>query len=211
MPNRAALADSTARNIVPLQSRAQKTRAALLDAVERIVASEGEAAVTTTRVAAQTGVSVGAVYRYFPDRDALLLAAYDATVVRIVEVYGAALESIPETTPRDAAARQMLRAYLDAALAIPAHAGLLAAMRHIRPVDADLGANEGRIADRVLAPFLARFAGPVDAAPERLHFLNVLLGTLVDLYLVTDGEAARARLLEDIEAHMLLALERAAG
>ena len=48
-------------------------------------------------------------------------------------------------------------------------------------------------------------------APERLHFLNVLMGTLVDLYLVTEGAEARARLRTEIEAHMLLALERLRG
>ena len=45
---------------------------------------DGAEAVTTTRVAQQSGVAVGTIYRYFTDRNELLLAAYDATVTRIV-------------------------------------------------------------------------------------------------------------------------------
>ncbi|MDP3898049.1 MAG: TetR/AcrR family transcriptional regulator [Mesorhizobium sp.] len=204
--------EDAARTILPLQQRARKTRAALLHTVERLVADESEAAVTTTRVAAEAAVSVGAVYRYFPDREALLLDAYDATVARIVAHCSAALDALPDGMGREDAARALLGAYLEAALAIPAHSGLLRAMRRIRPVEADFDANEDRVASGILTPFLARFVPEAaDAPPDRLHFLNVLLGSLVDLYLVTEGEAARTRLRADIEAHMLLALERAAG
>jgi hypothetical protein len=45
--------------------------------------------------------------------------------------------------------------------------------------------------------------------PARLHFLSVLLGMLVDLYLVTADAGERARLRQEIEAHMILALDRA--
>lgn len=204
--------EDTARTILPLQQRAHRTRAALLHAVERLVADEGEAAVTTTRIATETAVSVGAVYRYFPDREALLLGAYDATVARIVARCAAALDALPDRIGREDAARALLDVYLEAALAMPAHAGLLRAMRRIRPVEADFGANEDRIASGVLMPFLVRFVPEAaDAEPDRLHFLNVLLGSLVDLYLVTENKAARTRLRADIEAHMLLALTRAAG
>jgi hypothetical protein len=104
----------------------------------------------------------------------------------------------------------LLAAYLDAAESIPAHAGLLRAMRASRPVEADLGANSSHISGSLLAPFLGRFTGG-DVDGERLRFLNALLGTLVDLYLVTADPAARARLRTEVEAHMLLALHRAAS
>ncbi len=45
--------------------------------------------------------------------------------------------------------------------------------------------------------------------PRPLHFLSVLLGTIVDLYLVTADAGERARLRQEIEAHMMLALDRA--
>lgn len=195
---------------VPRQKRALRTREALLAAVETIVAAEGADAVTTTRIAAATGVSVGTIYRYFDDRDSLLLAAYDATVTRIVAACGAALADLEPGLAVTAAARKLLELYLDTADAIPAHSGLLAAMRAIRPVAADQGgSNEITIVGDLLRPFLQKFAGGTAMDPARLHFLNVLLGTLVDLYLVTADAQERARLRDEIEAHMLLALDRA--
>ena len=195
---------------MPRQKRALRTRETLLAAVETIVAAEGTDAVTTTRIAAATGVSVGTIYRYFDDRAALLLAAYDATVTRIVAACGAALADLDPRLPVADAARDLLELYLDTADFIPAHSGLLAAMRAVRPVAADQGGNnEVTIVGDLLAPFLQKFAGGAAIDPARLHFISVLLGTLVDLYLVTQDPDERARLRQDIEAHMLLALDRA--
>lgn len=193
----------------PRQPRAQKTRAALIEATEMLVARGGEAAVTTSRVAAVCGVSVGSVYRYFADRDALLLAAYDDTVARIVATCAAALDKLDPTLPADKAARVMLDQYLEASDAVPAHVGLLRVMRRLRPVEHDQGQAEDRIVGGLLGPFLARFApGMRTPDPHALAFLNALLGTLVDLYLVEERADIRRRLRDDIEAHMVLALGR---
>jgi AcrR family transcriptional regulator len=194
---------------IPVQDRALRTRAALLSSVEALVAEEGAAAVTTTRVADAAGVSVGTLYRYFADRDDLLLAAYDGTVERIVSVCAGALESLPDGLSVEDAARRLLAVYLAAAEAIPAHAGLLKAMRAVRPVEADHDNAHSGVIEEILAPFLARFAAPgTKADPMRLNLLNVLMSTLVDLYLVTRSPADRAALREEIEAHMLLAVAR---
>lgn len=198
-----------AKTIEPRQARALKTRSALLDAVEALVASEGPASVTTTRLAATTGVSVGTIYRYFADREALLLAAYDATVTRIVARCADALDGLHGTTPVGHAATRLLGIYLDTADAIPGHAGLLAAMRSIRPIEADQsGNNEASIVSDILAPFLAKFAPGTAPDSSRLHFMNVLIGTMVDLYLVTADPQERQHLRAEIDAHMLLALQR---
>ena len=196
--------------VEPRQKRAVKTREALLEAVERLVAAEGHAAVTTTRLAAETGISVGTIYRYFADREALLLAAYDATVARIVAVCAEELDGLPPDVPAVDAARTLLIRYLEAAEAVPAHAGLLSAMRAIRPIEADqLGENQAGILGKLIVPFLARFAADA-AAPEpgRLSFVNVLIGTMVDLYLVTSDPAVRATMLAEMEAHVALIVDR---
>lgn len=192
----------------PVQPRALRTLAALLAAAERIAAAEGEDAVTTTRIAREAGVSVGALYRYFPDRQALLLAAYDASVDGVIAECRETLLALPADTPPREAARRLLARYLQAAAERPGHRELLRAMRGIRPIAADHGAGSDRVVTSLLAPFLARFGREPAHAAERLRFLNVLMGTLVDLYLVTDGDDARRRLHAEIEAHMLLALER---
>lgn len=203
---------STARSkpVEPRQRRALKTRTALLEAVESVVASDGHDAVTTTRIAAETGVAVGTIYRYFIDREALLLAAYEATVARIVAQCLATLDALPSDLKAVDAARALLSRYLEEADSIPAHTGLLAAMRSIRPIETDqqTDAHTGITGD-LLVPFLARYAtGPESLEPVRLRFLSVMVSTMVDLYLVTSDGNARASLREEIEAHVALMVER---
>lgn len=201
--------DLTTAKAEPVQERALRTRAALLAATEELVTDRGIEAVTTTSVAAAAGCSVGTLYRYFVDREALLLAAYDATVRRIVARCASELAALPAATPAPEAARLLLGIYLTAAEAIPSHSGLLRAMRSIRPIEAEEAGDRNHVVHDIVAPFLARFAPDRPADPPRLHLLNVLLGTLVDLYLVTPDPDARTRLRQDLEAHVLLALERA--
>lgn len=59
---------------MPRQARAQATRAAILEAAAQILERDGLAAFTTNAVAARAGVSIGTLYQYFDDKDAILLA-----------------------------------------------------------------------------------------------------------------------------------------
>jgi len=58
---------------VPVQARASFTLEAIIDAASEILQTQGVDAVTTRKVAARAGVSVGAVYQYFPDKEAILM------------------------------------------------------------------------------------------------------------------------------------------
>jgi AcrR family transcriptional regulator len=151
---------------------------------------------------------VGTIYRYFSDRDALLLAAYDETVGRIVAECHAALDALPRDAGPEQAARALLGRYLEAAEAVPSHSGLLRAMRALRPVAADQEANEDRVSSEIFAPFLARFAPGANTSPAALRLISVVIGTLVDLYLVTENEADRSWLRGEIEAHVAFMVGR---
>lgn len=67
--------------------RGLATRAALVDAGERLLASGGFDALTSTAVAAEAGVSTGTFYGYFADKHALLAALFaerlDDVVARV--------------------------------------------------------------------------------------------------------------------------------
>lgn len=202
-------ASAAANTVEPQQQRAIATRAALLAAVEKIVANEGIAAVTTTRVASETDVAVGTIYRYFADREAMLLAAYDETVGRVIAICQDALEELPDDAPVEKAARHLLGVYLTAAEAIPAHAGLLAAMRSLRPIAVDQPANQDRIIIELIAPFFQHVMPATAIEPLRLRLMSNVMGTLVDLYLVMPRGRDRNALREEIEAHLVFMLARA--
>src|ERR1700730_9765898 len=59
---------------VPIQARSRERLRLVLDAADRVLADEGPGAFTTTRLAEAAGIPVGSVYRYFPDKQAIVEA-----------------------------------------------------------------------------------------------------------------------------------------
>jgi AcrR family transcriptional regulator len=59
---------------LPKQERSQATVKAILTATARILTEEGYDQFTTNRVAELAGVSVGSLYQYFPNKEALIFA-----------------------------------------------------------------------------------------------------------------------------------------
>lgn len=68
---------------VPRQARARQKLARVLEAADRLLAEEGADVLTTTRVAAEAGVSVGTLYQYLPDRDSIVDALADRYLARL--------------------------------------------------------------------------------------------------------------------------------
>ena len=61
----------------PRQARANATLEAIFEATIQVLAVTGPALLTTTRVAERAGVSVGTMYQYYPNKQALLYALTD--------------------------------------------------------------------------------------------------------------------------------------
>ena len=59
----------------PVQARSAASVDAILKATVQVLLRVGKEKLTTTRVAARAGVSVGTLYQYFPNKSALLRAA----------------------------------------------------------------------------------------------------------------------------------------
>jgi AcrR family transcriptional regulator len=64
----------------PSQARSRDTVGAILRAAAQVFAAHGYAAGTTNRIAERAGVSIGSLYEYFPNKDALLVALMEAHV-----------------------------------------------------------------------------------------------------------------------------------
>jgi AcrR family transcriptional regulator len=59
----------------PRQARSRATVETIVEAAAQILERQGPGGLTTNGVAERAGVSIGSVYQYFPDKQALLLAA----------------------------------------------------------------------------------------------------------------------------------------
>jgi AcrR family transcriptional regulator len=95
----------------PVQDRSQATVTAILEATIRVLGEDG--ALSTTRVAEVAGVSVGTLYQYFGNREALIngvLADHLEVAISAVEDNAAAAKGLP---PAEAAER-VVRAFLAA-------------------------------------------------------------------------------------------------
>jgi AcrR family transcriptional regulator len=58
----------------PVQERSTVTVEAIVQAAAQVFERHGYAAGTTNRIAARAGVSIGTLYQYFPNKDAILVA-----------------------------------------------------------------------------------------------------------------------------------------
>lgn len=74
----------------PSQSRARVTVEAILEGAAHILEREGSAGYTTNAVAERAGVSIGSLYQYFPNKDALTAALVDRETQLLLDDIGAA-------------------------------------------------------------------------------------------------------------------------
>lgn len=89
----------------PKQDRANESVRHILDAAAVVVQAVGAEELTTTTLAERSGMSIGTVYRYFPDRRAVLRALRDRCVSRYrADVLDRLAEDPPETAADIAAA-----------------------------------------------------------------------------------------------------------
>ncbi|KAA9157025.1 helix-turn-helix transcriptional regulator, partial [Delftia sp. BR1] len=103
MPSHTSATTESQRRRQPVQARAQRTLEAIVQAAAQILVKEGEAALTTNRIAERAGVSIGTLYQYFPDKQAVLRAMVDGQRLAAVAAIEAWLEQASERRlPREA-------------------------------------------------------------------------------------------------------------
>jgi AcrR family transcriptional regulator len=75
----------------PRQRRSADTVEVILQAAERVLVERGRHALTTTRVAKVAGVSVGSIYQFFPNKEALVIALERKSYAQIFEAFQRAI------------------------------------------------------------------------------------------------------------------------
>ncbi|MGW3352800.1 TetR/AcrR family transcriptional regulator [Nonomuraea rubra] len=75
----------------PRQQRAWQTRRRIEEAAAHVFARHGYASGTTDRIAEEAGLSVGSLYQYFPNKDAILLVLAQTHLDQTAETIQAVL------------------------------------------------------------------------------------------------------------------------
>ncbi|WP_349962337.1 TetR/AcrR family transcriptional regulator [Rhizobium sp. ZPR3] len=108
----------------PRQDRSIATVEAIFEATLQVLSSDGLIRFNTTRVARRAGVSVGTLYQYFPNKQALLFAVLERHLVMLAEAIEkacdenrhAAVEMLAEAVVKAYLRVQMAQAELSPAL-----------------------------------------------------------------------------------------------
>lgn len=183
------------------QERARDTVETLLEAAARVLARRGYAAATTNRIAEKAGVSVGTLYEYFANKEAV----FDALMKRQIDALVAAIQTaeLDPAAPLGETLAQLVRV---AMRALPEGPDLIRALEQVPGsafrrrlaaareqvigfVGQLLAAHsvELRVADHELAAFIVVSASEGIASNAKAEAFDERLalevGTLLHLYL----------------------------
>lgn len=158
----------------PSQSRAVRTRAALVGAGQREFSERGYAGATARSIARRAGVATGSFYQYFSDKDALLCELAEERLGAIADRALAMVES-PSGTARDRV-RAMIGLVVDYHREDP---GLHAVLTERRHVDAEL--------DRLTLVAEQALVRRISALLESWHFSGDVEATAFVLFSMIEG------------------------
>jgi AcrR family transcriptional regulator len=77
----------------PAQQRSERTIETIFEATAQILDRDGDGGLSTNTIAERAGFSIGTLYQYFPNKDAILIAMVEREKRRIVERVEAALSA----------------------------------------------------------------------------------------------------------------------
>jgi len=182
----------------PVQARSEATVSALFEASIQVLLGVGYRKFTTTRVAERAGVSVGSLYQYFPNRQALITA--------VIERYLEGLRATIEQRCRELCGHTLDRqitGLVDAA--ITAKWAHIEVSRALHEPLADIGGTELVTASAiktagVVAEVLRSCADASFRDVDRLSLLMVISCSALLQAAVTDETGALDR--ESVRTHM---------
>jgi AcrR family transcriptional regulator len=158
----------TALRNEPVQARSTARLTALLDAAAATIEEIGFERLTTAMVAERAGASIGTVYRYFPDRIALLQALAGRNLERVLLRVTDEVED-PRHSTWAAALDAGFAALVDAFRLEPGFRGLrVGDVIDLRPAPYERTFNSV-VAERIFDRLVARFDIP-DTAEARFRF-----------------------------------------
>lgn len=117
--------------VAPQQERSARRLAAFLDAAAELFAELGYDATTMTAIAERSGSSIGALYNYFPDKQAIALTLLNAYAQELEAHWKPLMEPAANLTHREFA-NLFIERITDLARKRPAYLSLLAAPVQLR-------------------------------------------------------------------------------
>jgi len=158
----------------PVQARSTASVEAILQATAQVLEECGKQKLTTTRVAARAGVSVGTLYQYFPNKSSLLQAALRRHLQGVADAVERVCEE-QKGCPLRPMMERLIHGFLDAKLADTRYSAAFYS------VSTDVDGS--RIAEEMSRLNTERIRVLLESSPEKLAgpvkvFVFTLLGML---------------------------------
>jgi AcrR family transcriptional regulator len=168
---------------LPRQARSRATVSFVLEAAAQVFAERGYAA-TTNEIASRAGVSIGTLYQYFADKDALLVALAERHLAEAQAQLRGALEAAP-TEPD-----QLVRRVIEVVVELNRPSALHTVIYQAAPRTPELVAVLDRVRDDLSAAvagllIAAEVAAPV--AQRRGHALVVAVDAAIHEHVLAAG------------------------
>lgn len=97
----------------PRQARAQATVDAIVQAATHLLVSDGFHNLSTNRIAAHAGVSIGSLYQYFPNKEAVVALVVERFAERQFEIFAQGLAAVVDA-PLEQGVRRLIGTLMEA-------------------------------------------------------------------------------------------------
>lgn len=166
----------------PRQARSQRTVDRIVDAAARVFNEAGYLSATTNGIAAEAGVSIGSLYQYFPNKDALLIEIARRHISDSVAVFDQLVDGFRPTH----SLRQVIGHVIDLLVGQHEHDELHLLIAHRAPrtreIEQELQRAQGHfiaIADRLLREQMPERSDHLQTAQLLVAFLDAAIHDVI--------------------------------
>ncbi|MFN2272343.1 MAG: TetR/AcrR family transcriptional regulator, partial [Anaerolineae bacterium] len=184
----------------PQQARSQERVDLILDTAAKFIAEVGYEAVTTNAIAERAGISVGSLYRYFSDKEAILRGLTVRHLEQVRAIYDQVFTEDLVYLPLEVVIDRIVDPFIELQVACPEFKQILLGS----DVSADIAAASEQMDEEIverLAGFLHQTAPNVDGQRARLMAMvcKAEVKALLSLVACDCGEDFRARLTAEMK------------
>jgi AcrR family transcriptional regulator len=197
------MSENSIRN-VPRQSRSQQTLDLILDTAAELFVGVGYENATTNAIAEKAGISIGTLYRYFPDKDAVLKALADRYQQQSHNLFETLFVEDAKYLPIEILLDRLIDPYLDMYRKYPVYAHILLGA----DVSADIAAASCGMEEEMIArmgDFIRMLAPQLDK--KRAHLVAVIckavIKMLISLVIASRDKQYQANVIAEVKQMLL--------